>query len=193
MTLIPLVDELLLDNAAEREKLEVLRAALPVGGGPPPPPVSWIWAVGESTQANKVVVPGGGFWVLINAETGYRHEGWDLRTRPTGRPLLAVAPGVIARASIWDGTKVRWDAYGHHVVLCVDFTDYCVMYAHMKSVNVQTGQRVEQGQVVGFSGSSGNSSAEHCHLHVTHPTGRVGIFSQRVVDPDPLFPPAGQR
>lgn len=186
---IALVDEIIAGNLEEKARLSVLRTSLMQGNNSVP----WIWPVGSSTQANKIVVPGGEFWVLINEDTGYRHEGLDLRTRPTARPMLAVAPGIIARASLWDGTKFRWDAYGHHVVLIVDGTDYGVMYAHMKSLNVNTGQRVPQGFVLGLSGSSGNSSAEHSHFHVTHPTGRVGVFGQLVVDPTPLLPPVGQR
>ena len=39
-------------------------------------------------------------------------------------------------------------------------------YAHMSSVTVSVGQYVQQGQVIGYSGSSGNSSGPHLHFEI---------------------------
>lgn len=148
----------------------------------------WLWPVGATPEVDCIFTSN--FWVQRSPT--YYHEGVDIRAR-NARPILAVANGVIARASLWDGTLFRWDAYGNHVLLSVDYTDYCVLFAHMRELRVVTGQRVQRGAIIGISGATGNVDAEHLHLHVTHPTGRNAVFSQLVVDPAPLLPPLGQR
>lgn len=168
---------------------EDLGVALDLLECPPQPTIQrWVWPVGATPEVDCIFTST--FWVQRSPT--YWHEGCDLRSR-NARPILAVANGVIARASLWDGTNFRWDAYGNHVVLSVDYTDYCVLFAHMRELRVVTGQRVQRGAVVGISGATGNVTAEHLHLHITHPTGRTAVFGQLVVDPAPLLPPAGQR
>ena len=54
------------------------------------------------------------------------------------------------------------------------------LYAHMSSRAVSEGQMVTQGQVIGYVGTTGNSTGNHLHLEI-----RVG--GQRV-DPEAKFP-----
>ena len=40
------------------------------------------------------------------------------------------------------------------------------LYAHQSKINVQAGQQVSQGQVIGFVGSTGYSTGNHLHFEV---------------------------
>ncbi|MBR2304374.1 MAG: peptidoglycan DD-metalloendopeptidase family protein [Ruminococcus sp.] len=55
--------------------------------------------------------------------------------------------------------------YGNYVMIYHDGT-YTTLYAHMKSVAVTEGQYVEQGQVIGYVGSTGHSTGAHLHFEV---------------------------
>ncbi|MEO0876600.1 MAG: peptidoglycan DD-metalloendopeptidase family protein, partial [Bacteroidota bacterium] len=43
---------------------------------------------------------------------------------------------------------------------------YETYYAHMSKINVRKGEKVERGQVIGLVGSTGTSTAPHCHYEV---------------------------
>ena len=81
---------------------------------------------------------------------------WN-RADDAGDPVVASAPGVVAKA---DATSTR--SYGHHVVLDHGSGESTV-YAHLDEVYVVTGQRVDQGAQLGTLGSTGNSSGPHLH------------------------------
>jgi murein DD-endopeptidase MepM/ murein hydrolase activator NlpD len=81
---------------------------------------------------------------------------WN-RVDDLGDPVVASAPGVVSRA---DATSTR--GYGRHVV--VDHgSGESTVYAHLQDVHVVTGQRVDQGALLGAVGSTGNCSGPHLH------------------------------
>ncbi|MBX9421593.1 transglycosylase family protein [Streptomyces lateritius] len=88
--------------------------------------------------------------------SGY-HTGVDFPV-PTGTSVKAVAAGRIVSAG-WGG------AYGYQIVLRHDDGRYS-QYAHLSSLTVREGQRVQPGQRIGRSGSTGNSSGPHLHFEV---------------------------
>ena len=55
--------------------------------------------------------------------------------------------------------------YGNYVMIYHDGT-YTTLYGHMKSVAVSDGQYVEQGDVIGYVGSTGYSTGAHLHFEV---------------------------
>ena len=63
--------------------------------------------------------------------------------------------------------------FGIHVVVSCDLpgVDYSTLYGHLSSRVVEAGDRVEAGQVLGYSGSTGNSSGPHLHFEVDTPGG----------------------
>ncbi len=85
------------------------------------------------------------------------HQGDDFAV-PLGTPLVAMRAGTVVSAGPVEGLGV-------HVV--VDYGEGTqIVYGHMSSVVVYAGQRVAQGQLVGYSGNTGNSTGPHLHLEV---------------------------
>ena len=87
------------------------------------------------------------------------HNGVDLAA-VTGTPIFASKSGVVTTACIGWG-----NGYGNHVV--INHGDgYSTLYAHQSALNVYEGQVVSQGDVIGYVGSTGNSTGPHLHFTV---------------------------
>ncbi|WP_052336836.1 M23 family metallopeptidase [Nocardioides alkalitolerans] len=88
--------------------------------------------------------------------SGY-HTGLDFAA-PSGTTIRAVAGGTVTESG-YDGS------YGNKTVITLeDGTE--MWYAHQSSVAVEVGQTVASGDVIGYVGSTGNSSGPHLHLEV---------------------------
>jgi murein DD-endopeptidase MepM/ murein hydrolase activator NlpD len=87
------------------------------------------------------------------------HTGVDFGA-PTGTPIRAAGAGVIDLAG-------RHGAYGIAVVL-KHGEKYKTLYAHMSrlAAGVRNGSRVNQGQIIGYVGSTGRSTGPHLHYEV---------------------------
>jgi len=86
------------------------------------------------------------------------HSGTDIRAR-CGEPIYAVASGTARAASMGGfGNQVLVD---HGVI---NGKSYVTTSNHMQRFAVSTGQKVKKGQVLGYSGTTGTSTA--CHLHL---------------------------
>ena len=55
--------------------------------------------------------------------------------------------------------------YGYHVVINHGY-DYKTLYAHMSRFKVKVGEKVKRGDVIGYVGSTGTSTAPHLHYEV---------------------------
>ena len=78
----------------------------------------------------------------------------------SGKPILAVADGVVIKAN----SSARWGhGWGYHVM--IDHGNgYATQYAHMSSVTVRPGQHVKAGDVIGYVGNTGHSFGFHLHF-----------------------------
>ncbi len=73
-----------------------------------------------------------------------------------GRPAVASAPGIVTKAISLTGS------YGRYLV--VDHGGgYTTLYAHLNQIVARVGQVVDQGDLLGYVGSSGNSTGAHLH------------------------------
>jgi len=99
------------------------------------------------------------------------HTGVDLLAE-YGTPIVAAAGGKVTAAGNADYFGIRveiTDSYG-----------LVEIYAHMSDVSVSVGQPIQQGQKVGFVGSTGLSIGSHLHLQLevggvpTDPTPLIG-------------------
>ncbi len=86
------------------------------------------------------------------------HHGTDFRAR-YGTPLYAVADGKVSYAGWMRG-------YGK-VVKIRHAGGYESLYAHQSRIRVRRGQRVRQGQIIGYAGSTGRSTGPHLHFGLT--------------------------
>ncbi|MFJ4782164.1 transglycosylase family protein [Streptomyces sp. NPDC088794] len=87
---------------------------------------------------------------------GY-HTGVDFPV-PTGTPVKAVGAGKVVTAG-WGGS------FGYQVVLRHADGRY-TQYAHLSAISVRAGQSVGEGQRLGRSGSTGNTTGPHLHFEV---------------------------
>ena len=85
------------------------------------------------------------------------HNGVDLAA-PTGTPIRATADGTVEMAQ-------RYGGYGLYVQLDHG-GELETRYAHMSRMSVSAGERVEKGQIIGYVGSTGNSTGPHLHYEV---------------------------
>lgn len=85
------------------------------------------------------------------------HKGLDIAA-PSGTPIRAAADGVVARAG-------RAGGYGNFVKLN-HAGGMASGYGHMSRIAVRAGQRVQQGSVIGYVGSTGMSTGPHLHYEL---------------------------
>jgi hypothetical protein len=86
------------------------------------------------------------------------HAGIDF-SAPQGTPIQATGDGVVVEV---DNKK---SGYGLHVIIDHGF-GYQTLYGHMSSADVKVGQKIKKGHKIGKVGSSGTSTAPHCHYEV---------------------------
>lgn len=102
-----------------------------------------------------------GFGLRLHPILGYTrmHRGIDFAA-PVGAPIMAAGDGVVEAIDVRGG-------YGLYVRL-QHRDGYETVYAHMSRFarGLRAGQRVEQGQTIGYVGSSGASTGPHLHYEV---------------------------
>lgn len=88
------------------------------------------------------------------------HKGIDI-TKPGcyGEPIVASAAGEVITAGD------TGNGYGYHVVIDHG-NSIATLYGHCSSLAVKVGDIVEQGQVIGYIGSTGYAYGNHCHFEV---------------------------
>ena len=102
-----------------------------------------------------------GFGMRKHPILGYNkmHRGTDFAA-PSGTPIYAAGDGVVEVAK-WNGGYGKYIRIRHN-------SSYKTAYAHMKRFarGVTKGSRVEQGQVIGYVGTTGRSTGPHLHYEV---------------------------
>ncbi len=86
------------------------------------------------------------------------HTGIDLRAS-SGTKIFATNGGSVV-------TATYCSAWGNYVVINHG-GGYTSLYAHMTSMNVSKGDAVSQGDVIGYVGSTGYSTAAHLHFEIS--------------------------
>ncbi len=88
------------------------------------------------------------------------HHGIDFAA-PGGTPVFATADGRVVEAN----QRIR--GLGLHVK--IDHGNgFTTMYAHMSELTVKAGQRVKQGDVIGYVGNTGKALLPHLHYEITY-------------------------
>ena len=125
--------------------------------------------------------------------SGAAHNAIDLRTQSGTscvRPVYAAEDGTVDQAQTWDGkTCTGMQSYGNMVRL--RHADYNgkklqTRYAHLLKRVVELGDAVTEGQLIGYSGASGNCYGAHLHFEVLYKGRRVNPLSvARPADAEP--------
>ena len=86
------------------------------------------------------------------------HPGMDFSAEQ-GTPIYATGDGIVEKAI------AQSNGYGHHVVIDHGF-GYKTLYGHMSKIVATTNMKVARGQLIGYVGSTGLSTAPHIHYEV---------------------------
>lgn len=104
---------------------------------------------------------------------GSLHQAVDLRTQIDNmyiRPVYAAEDGTVDQVQDWDGhTRTGMQSYGNMVrIRHADYKSKTLQtrYAHLSSYCVKYGQRVKEGEIIGYSGVTGNVFGAHLHFEV---------------------------
>ena len=128
----------------------------------------------------------------ISSEYGWRknpvsgvnklHAGIDLAAGG-GTPIYAAASGYVQVAGWSTG------GYGNYVIIyhgkMSDGNTYSTLYAHMRSVATSAGKYVKQGELIGYVGTTGNSTGNHLHLEVWKGGSKANAVNPRSYIPIP--------
>jgi murein DD-endopeptidase MepM/ murein hydrolase activator NlpD len=94
----------------------------------------------------------------VRGFTSY-HTGVDLDA-PVGTPVYAASPGRV----IYRG----WNDWGYGYLIVLAHGPFTTLYGHLSGFNIGCGQMVGAGQVIGYTGNSGNSSGPHLHFEIRY-------------------------
>ncbi|MDO9546372.1 MAG: peptidoglycan DD-metalloendopeptidase family protein [Pelolinea sp.] len=130
------------------------------------PAESAIWGEGKCAPTSIGPIGTGVFiWPAVQTYlSGYdfspeiNHWGIDV-AGDLNDPLYAVDNGVIVYAG--------WSDWGYGNVVAIDHGNgYQSLYGHLQSLNVGCGSFVTKGDIIGYMGSTGNSSGPHLHFEL---------------------------
>lgn len=104
---------------------------------------------------------------------GSLHQAVDLRTQIDNmyiRPVYAAEDGTVDQTQDWDGhTRTGMQSYGNMVrIKHANYKNKTLQtrYAHLSSYCVKYGQKVKEGELIGYSGVTGNVYGAHLHFEV---------------------------
>lgn len=121
----------------------------------------YIWPVTASRRITSNY--GGRNTGIRGASTN--HKGVDIGGVGYNSKIVAAKAGIVV-------TSAYSSSYGNYVVISHGAGN-TTLYAHMSSRSVKEGDRVNQGQVIGVSGSTGISSGPHLHYEIVENGSRV--------------------
>lgn len=117
---------------------------------------------------------------------GRWHKGIDIGTNAeTGKRVVAAASGTVVYSAYQAGTSSNV-GYGNYLII-YHGNGYCSLYAHMNSKAVSTGQKVSQGQLIGYSGNTGGV-APHLHFEIRKATSVGDFFGNNWLNPLDYLP-----
>jgi murein DD-endopeptidase MepM/ murein hydrolase activator NlpD len=97
-----------------------------------------------------------------------RHQAIDIAA-PKGTPVVAADSGYVVQAG--------WSNVGYGYMILINHGNgYLTRYAHLSALNVEVGESVRKGQLIGRVGSTGNSTGPHLHFEIIRGTAHRNPF-----------------
>ena len=101
---------------------------------------------------------------------GSLHRALDFRSA-VGTPIYAAEAGTVAIAYRWNGKRTQGDINSYGNMVKLRHADYRggrleTLYAHLSKLCVAQGETVYEGQLIGYSGDTGNCYGAHLHFEV---------------------------
>lgn len=108
---------------------------------------------------------------------GSLHRALDFRAA-VGTPVYAAADGTVETAYRWNGRRTQGDTNSYGNMIKLRHADYRggrleTLYAHLSKLCVPQGETVYEGQLIGYSGDTGNCYGAHLHFEVRYKNRRV--------------------
>ena len=117
----------------------------------------------------KLVWPTGGGYVSRGFVGQYpAHNGVDI-AGPIGTYIFAADSGVV--------TKALYTNVGYGIYCIIEHGGYQTLYGHCSRLLVSVGQQVQQGQIIAYMGSTGNSTGPHLHFEVKRGNTRYNPYN----------------
>ena len=101
-----------------------------------------------------------GFGMMIDpfSKKERMHNGVDIKA-PEGTPIYATADGITRKVELSNKERGKYIIIDHE-------GGYSTLFSHLSGYNIKEGQEVKQGDVIGFVGNTGRSTAPHLHYEV---------------------------
>lgn len=129
-----------------------------------PPDLASVGGTSWEGRTIRPIIVGTGTFVYPVGSTNftqyywYGHRAIDIGL-PEGNAVYASDTGTV--------TYAGWNTYGYGNLIVVNHGNgHETFYAHLSSINVSPGQIVYQGNLIGLSGNTGNSSGPHIHFEI---------------------------
>ena len=153
-------DDLMKEIAAKEKELSAAKyeerlAQLALQGQNPPSNATWRTPVSGYTLTSP-------FGMRKHPVLGYNrmHNGVDMACA-TGTPIYATRSGTVTAASYQAGGAGNYVSINHG-------DGFASIYMHMTNYVVYAGQKVSQGQLIGYVGSTGISTGPHLHFGISY-------------------------
>lgn len=112
--------------------------------------------------------------VGVKYKDGSAHNAIDMRTNfngTTNQPVYAAEDGTVDIVYTWNGKVTKGDTNSYGNLIKLRHADYNgkkleTLYAHLSKICVKKGEKVKEGQVIGYSGATGNVQGAHLHFEV---------------------------
>ena len=153
-------DDLLTEIAQKQKELQAAQykeelVKMALKGENPPSNATWIEPVSGYTISSPF-----GNRKSPTAGASSNHKGVDMAC-PSGTPIYATRAGTVTVASYQAGGAGYYVSINHG-------DGFASIYMHMTRYVVSKGQSVAQGELIGYVGSTGNSTGPHLHFGVSY-------------------------
>ncbi len=97
-----------------------------------------------------------------------KHDGLDVKVEPNSY-LFSMYTGTVTNIrNSFEPGEYKKDSYGNFITITstINGTTYSIKYNHLNNVNVEVGQTVTVGEILGLTGNTGNAAARGVVPHI---------------------------